>query len=84
MSAAVTLSSGAAPDTAREGFKAALSSYFSELGGASIVNYHRIAALLMSVSGISDYTLLTVNGSTQNITVGAEYVPVVGEVVLTV
>ena len=38
----------------------------------------RIAALLMEVDGVTDYTELTVNGGTENVTVPETAVPVIG------
>lgn len=40
------------------------------------VLYNRIAYLLLSVSGVTDYETLTVNGGSANITVAADEVPV--------
>lgn len=43
---------------------------------AYTVLYNRIAYLLLSVSGVTDYEALTVNGGSANITVAADEVPV--------
>lgn len=45
--------------------------------------YARIAALLMGVEGVEDYSVLTVNGGTANIAIGETAVPVPGVVTLT-
>lgn len=44
------------------------------------VLYNRIAYLLLSIPGVTDYSALTVGGGTANITVAADEVPVLGEV----
>lgn len=47
---------------------------------AYTVPYNRIAYLLLSVPGVADYTQLTLNGGTENLTVPADAVPVLAEV----
>lgn len=42
--------------------------------------YNRVAFLLLEIGGVTDYTLLTVNGGTGNVSIGAEEVPVLGTV----
>ena len=38
--------------------------------------------MLLDIDGVIDYTSLTVNGGTTNITIGDDQVPVVGTVVI--
>jgi uncharacterized phage protein gp47/JayE len=45
--------------------------------------YNRIAALLLSVSGVTDFVTLTVNAGMANISLDADEVPVLGTVVIT-
>ena len=44
------------------------------------VLYNRVAFLLLDTPGVTDYTGLTLNGGTGNLEIGAEQVPVLGEV----
>ncbi len=45
--------------------------------------YNRILALLLSIDGVDTFTSLAVNGGTQDITIPADSIPVVGEVHVT-
>lgn len=45
--------------------------------------YNRVLALLLSVDGVDTFTSLAVNGGTQDITIPADSIPVVGEVQVT-
>lgn len=40
--------------------------------------YNRIAAMILDIDGVSDYNSLTINGGTENITIGEDQVPVLG------
>lgn len=44
--------------------------------------YNRIAAMLLDIAGVTDYSALTVNGGTTNIAIAADEVPVLGTVVI--
>lgn len=46
------------------------------------VIYNRIAYMLLDIEGVTDYMDLTVNGSTINITIGDDQVPMTGTVVI--
>ena len=50
---------------------------------AYTVSYHRISALLLTVPGVVDYTALTVNGGTENLSIAADEVPVLKGVTIT-
>lgn len=45
--------------------------------------YNRIAAMLLDIDGVIDFTILTINGGTENITIRADQVPVIGTVEVT-
>jgi len=63
-------------------FEDELAAYLRELvfvEGAK-VSYKRISALLTFTEGVEEYTTLTVNGATVDIILGAEDVPVMGQV----
>lgn len=84
VSAALTLAAGTELPAVKASFVSKLDTYLRELAFEEYtVVYARIAALLMSVEGVEDYTALTVNGGTVNITIAETAVPVPGEVTLT-
>ena len=49
---------------------------------ASTLRYNQVAYLLLSIPGVSDFTALTINGGTGNVSIGDEQVPVKGTVTL--
>lgn len=48
-----------------------------------ILMYSRIRTMLLSIQGVVDFASLTVNGGTENLTIQANQVPVLGEVSVT-
>lgn len=46
------------------------------------ISYARIGSILLSISGLEDYTDLTINGDTVNITINEDEIPIVGLVSL--
>ena len=83
VSATVVLEEGAAPAEVEAAFVSKLDTYLRELSFVGYTVYvSRIAALLMEVDGVTDYTELTVNGGTENVTIAETAVPVIGEVTL--
>ena len=84
MAAKLTLEAGAELPKVKAAFEEALAAYLRELAFEEYtVVYARIAALLMGVEGVEDYSALTVNGGTANIAIGETAVPVPGVVTLT-
>ncbi|MEA4955757.1 MAG: baseplate J/gp47 family protein [Pseudoflavonifractor sp.] len=84
VAAAVTLDGSVSAAGVQTAFAAALEEYLKSVafsGGA--VLYNRIAFLLLSVSGVTDYTALTVNGGTANVALTDDQVPVLGAVTVT-
>lgn len=84
VAAAVTLDGSVEKSAVKDAFTAALKGYLQSVaftGGAAL--YNRIAFLLLSVPGVTDYTALTVNGGTANVTLTADQVPVLGAVTVT-
>lgn len=68
----------------RAGFVKKLDAYLQSMAFEDYtVLFNRIAFLLLDISGVTDYTALTVNGGTENVTIPADRVPVVGTVTLT-
>lgn len=61
-----------------------LGEYIRELAFRSYtLLYNRVAFFLLDIDGVVDYTSLSVNGGTGNVSIGAEQVPVLGEVSVT-
>lgn len=98
VSAAVTLSDGADLSAVTQQLRAALEVYLTALTlsafpvtynaeldtvGGLTVSYHMIATLLMECDGVEDFSSLTVNGGTANVTMGSAAVPVLSGVTLT-
>lgn len=57
--------------------------YHPEDDAAYTLYYNRVLALLLTIPGVQNFTSLTVNGGTEDITIPAASVPVVGEVSVT-
>lgn len=90
--ATVILAESAPVERVRQDFLASLSEYLNQITASYfqsdetyeyILSYKRIAALLICVDGVVDYTSFTVNGGTQNIVIPGTSVPACGEVLLT-
>lgn len=83
--ATVELSDGATLDDVKAAYVAQLELYMSTARDDGEVKYSRIAAILASVEGVSDYTDLTIGGmegvdvkySTTNIPITASQIPVI-------
>lgn len=65
VSARVTLD-GAAQDDVKAAFEAALNAYFADMHDG-VVRITRVGALLSGISGVSDYSDLTLDGGSENI-----------------
>lgn len=92
VSATLKLAASATLSSVTAAFKAGLTAYFADLASEYFADtdaheytlyYNRVAALLMDVAGVLDYSDLTVNGGTANITLDETSVPMLGEVTLT-
>lgn len=84
VAAAVVLDETVELGAVQAAFASELDNYLQELAFEQYTVYvNRIAALLMSIDGVKDYSNLTVNGGTENISIAETAVPVPGEVVLT-
>lgn len=83
VSATLTLDGSVSMSDVQSRFESELNEYLQSVAFESYtVLYNRIAYLLLSVSGVTDYMGLTVNGGTGNIQIPADDVPVVGAVTL--
>lgn len=98
VAATLSLAAGVDVDAVRAQFTAALTAYLSTLAMTGFgayynaemdtpagikISYHMVAALLMACTGVLDFTGLQLNGDTDNLTLGAADVPVLGTVMLT-
>lgn len=64
-------------------FVASLDAYVKDIAFREYtLLYNRVVLLLLSIPGVRDYQTITVNGGTVNVTIGADQVPVLGEVTL--
>lgn len=91
VAASVTLESGAVLEDVQAAFVSKLDTHLRELADESFstneaqaytLYINRVAALLMEVPGVLDYTDLLINGASGNVTIAATAVPVIGEVAL--
>jgi uncharacterized phage protein gp47/JayE len=83
VSATVTLAPGADIATVKAEFESALRDYFKSLAFVDpLVRYTRVANFLLDVPDIIDYTNLTVNGGTSNVSIADGSVAVLGTVIL--
>jgi len=77
----VTIDCTTTAEKVQEEFKTAVSEYLAEIAFDQYkIVYNRIAGMLMDINGVTDYSNLTLNGGTANITVGGEQVPELGTV----
>lgn len=81
VSASVTIDGSTTKDTVKMAFASAVNAYLESISFVTYtVLYNHIAYLLMGVDGVTDFSGLTVNGGSANITVGNKEVPVLGAV----
>ncbi|WP_042348241.1 baseplate J/gp47 family protein [Bacillus massiliigorillae] len=84
VSATLTLATGKTLDEAKQEFIELLTDYLKSLAFKDpIVRYAKIASLLIDVPSLIDYSNLTINEGTTNITITSEQVAVVGTVTFT-
>jgi uncharacterized phage protein gp47/JayE len=60
--------------------KESFSEYYKTVGVGGQIKYIRIAAIIADTEGVSDFTGLTINGSTENIQMTDEEYPATGTV----
>lgn len=84
ISAVITTDGSTAIDTIQTAFAEKLDEYLKGIAFENYtVLYNHIGYVLLGITGVSDYTDLTVNGGTANITIAANQVPVLGTVAVT-
>ena len=80
VAASVQLAEGVVLETVKAEFFKKLEEYFQELAlTKDTVPYNRVAFLLLSIPGVDNFTALTVNQTTENLTIPNGCVPVLGE-----
>lgn len=85
VSATIVIDSTTTIEKVKEEFEAALNEYLKSIAFSKyMLVYNRIAYMLLDIDGVVDYTSLTVNDSTENITIADNQVPVLGTVTLEV
>lgn len=98
VTAQVVISPATSADTVKRELESRLAEYFRQLIDTRYgqiyytpeedtdwpVWFNRIAALLLTIDGVENYTTLTVNGGATDVILGADAIPQVGEVVVTV
>lgn len=82
--ASVALTGGVTLPEVREAFTALLADYLADMGlSGGAVSFNKAAYLLMSVRGVTDYTVLSLNGGSTSVTLEPGVLPVMGTVTLT-
>lgn len=83
VSARVVLEPGVSLAAVKAAFVSQLDAYLGELAFEEYTVYaHKVGALLIGIDGVMDYGGLTLNGSGENLKLGGDSVPTVGEVEL--
>lgn len=83
VAASVTVDSSTTKAEVQSKFADALNEYFHESSfKVYTLSINRVAYLLMSIDGVTDYSTLTINGSAASVTIADDEVPVLGTVVV--
>lgn len=81
VAATVTIDGTTDLETVQAALEDSLSAYLKGLVfDAETILYNRVAYLLLSIDGVTDYSALTVNGGTANVSIPDGSIPVLGEV----
>lgn len=84
VSTKVKLVGGYSLEEVEKNIKNKLKDYLIELGFMeNYISYAKISALIMSAEGVNDYIYLTINNITENIQLGSNQTPVLGEIEVT-
>lgn len=79
--AVIEISAEAEETIVKSSLKSAIKDYLKSIAYMeenAIVRYSEIGALITGTDGVVDYSALSINGSSDNITINTEYVPVMG------
>ena len=83
IAATVVLDGTASLSEVQSAFETALNEYLQDIAfDKYTLVYNRIAYMLLDIDGVTDYTALTINNGTANITIDDDEVPVMGTVVI--
>lgn len=83
VAATVTIDTFTTKAAVQKAFAETLDEYLKSIAFAKYtLVYNRIAYMLLDIPGVMDYSMLTVNGGTANVTIAADEVPVIGTVVI--
>jgi len=81
--ATISIESTTTKAAVQAAFESSLAAYLQSIAFNKYeIVYNRIAFMLLDIEGVIDYSSLTVNGGTVNITVGDDQVPIAGTVVI--
>jgi len=84
VAATVIIDSTTTVERVKTSFEAVLKEYLKSIAfDKYTLVYNRIAYMLLDIDGVTDYTFLTINGGTSNITIADNQVPVIGTVEVT-
>lgn len=84
ISATVTLATGAVLTEVQTSFEVALTAYLQQIAfRQNYVSYAQVGSLLLDTPGVLDYSGLTLNGGTGNVSIGDTEVAILGTVTLT-
>lgn len=82
INAVVTTDGSTTKEQINDRFKAEMAEYFKSKSFSSYtLSYNRLVYMLLDTAGVKDFTTLTINGGTGNISIGETQVPVI-EVVI--
>lgn len=85
ISATVTLATGAVLTEVQTSFEVALTAYLQQIAfRQNYVSYAQVGSLLLDTPGVLDYSGLTLNGGTGNVSIGDTEVAILGTVTLSV
>lgn len=83
ISATVSIDASTTLETVKTDISAAVGEYLKSIAFQDYtLIYNHVGYLLLGIKGVSDYSGLTVNGGTSNLTIAANQVPVLGTVTL--
>jgi uncharacterized phage protein gp47/JayE len=84
ISASITIDSASTTTTqAQTDIETAITSYLASIAfNQDYVSYAKVGSLILAVTGVTDYSNLTLNNATTNVTIGNEQVAVLGGVTI--
>lgn len=77
VSATIKLTDGSSIDEAKNSFVTAIKAYLLEAADEGEIKYTRVGSELLGIDEVDDYSGLTINGGTSNITLPSEKIPTI-------